>query len=190
MDSAMEVPVSNHHDELSSSGNTSKLHSCALCGKEFLYYSHLKQHENVHSGDKSFMCEICGKTFVRKSTLNRHMLMHTNKDEIQSSFMCERCGHSFMRKDKFQEHLRILQLSCEECNLKFCTKSDLKEHMRSHPVDKPFSSVKRKMDLPAVNSKKPRQQYKARDLFKTLMFYPNESDEHDIDIFFPVCILN
>lgn len=88
-----------------------KIHSenkpfnCTICGKGFLYSSHLTKHSQTHinqmctkdDGDptrKPYSCQICHKDFVEAKSLKRHMhLQHsTVKYNAEKKHLCTVCG--------------------------------------------------------------------------------------------------
>ncbi|KAG8721390.1 hypothetical protein FRC08_013552 [Ceratobasidium sp. 394] len=58
----------------SSPGSGSGAHKCEVCGKKFRRPSGLKDHKNIHSGEKPYCCplETCRKGFATRSNMIRH----------------------------------------------------------------------------------------------------------------------
>jgi KRAB domain-containing zinc finger protein len=48
-------------------------HKCEFCGKGFLTKNHLKDHRNVHTGEKPYMCDFCGSTFAGEGNWRNHV---------------------------------------------------------------------------------------------------------------------
>ena len=50
---------------------------CSVCVKVLSQFSHLNQHQNIHTGVKSYKCSVCLKAFSQFSHLNQHQNIHT-----------------------------------------------------------------------------------------------------------------
>ncbi|NWR46027.1 ZN572 protein, partial [Regulus satrapa] len=53
-----------------------KPYKCLECGKSFSCNSHLREHQNLHTGERPFVCGECGKSFSRSWRLIRHQTIH------------------------------------------------------------------------------------------------------------------
>ncbi|KAG8793078.1 hypothetical protein FRC12_003944 [Ceratobasidium sp. 428] len=69
-----ETTTGKEEDNTSNSGSGSGAHKCEVCGKKFRRPSGLKDHKNIHSGDKPYCCplETCRKGFATRSNMIRH----------------------------------------------------------------------------------------------------------------------
>eukprot|EP01083_Nonionella_stella_P235519 828092_1 len=61
---------------------------CSYCDKRFQYYSKLKRHERVHTGERPYKCtfEFCSKRFKQKHDMWRHQRLHTGKNHISVQY--------------------------------------------------------------------------------------------------------
>ncbi len=64
---------------------------CCECGKSFTTTRYLKQHQRIHTGEKSYKCSYCDKSFNRAEHLNVHERVHTG----EKPYHCTQCGKSF-----------------------------------------------------------------------------------------------
>lgn len=53
-----------------------KPYVCGVCGQGFSLKSHLRRHQNIHSGEKPIVCRDCGRGFSQHSNLIRHRRTH------------------------------------------------------------------------------------------------------------------
>lgn len=74
-----------------------------LCNKSFTHLTSLRNHKNVHTGEKSHQCQICGQTFSFVGNLKAHMRSHSD----ERPFPCPHCPKSFSRTANLKEHIRI-----------------------------------------------------------------------------------
>lgn len=82
--------------------------SCDICGKDFLYKSHLLKHNQSHatpetseeSTKKPYSCYICHKDFVESKSLKRHMLVQhsISKYVAEKKHLCNICGKRYVIK--------------------------------------------------------------------------------------------
>ena len=49
---------------------------CEVCGKGFTTCQNLKDHNNVHTGEKPYKCELCDACFASKGTQIMHQKRH------------------------------------------------------------------------------------------------------------------
>lgn len=101
---------------------------------------HMKQfYKNAESKtlaatvNESLTCVICKKTSKSRLTLNRHLLLHTDR---KRNFICDTCGNSFYNKKELIQHQSVHTNArphkCEVCQYSFKVKSELKKHARIH----------------------------------------------------------
>ncbi|XP_040276819.1 zinc finger protein OZF-like [Bufo bufo] len=117
--------------------HTGEKYSCSECGKCFPRKSSLFEHQNIHTGVKTFSCTVCGKDFNQKSDLTGHQRIHIGK-----TFSCPECEKCFHNKAHLKMHLRIhtgeKPFFCSECGKCFTQQACLKRHERIHTGEKPF----------------------------------------------------
>ncbi|NXA90203.1 ZSC30 protein, partial [Melanocharis versteri] len=53
-----------------------KPHKCLECGKSFRRGFTLREHHNIHTGERPYECGECGKRFSRSSSLINHRNIH------------------------------------------------------------------------------------------------------------------
>ncbi|XP_055936801.1 zinc finger protein 726-like [Argiope bruennichi] len=49
---------------------------CSSCSYSTNYFSNLKRHNLVHTGECPFSCNVCGRSFNQKDSLKRHFTIH------------------------------------------------------------------------------------------------------------------
>ena len=154
--------------------NISKSFSCSQCGKKFkqkthlktheqihtgkkpftcskcLLSNHLKQHERMHTGDKPYSCSICAKNFRQLAHLKRHERIHTG----DKPFTCSDCDFKSNSKDNLDAYKRIHKgdkpFNCSHCSKKFTSKPHLKRHKSDHCPFKNFCRKNCKNDCQLI----------------------------------------
>ena len=66
----------NRHIASAHSNQDLKKFKCEVCGKGFTTYQNLKDHNNVHTGEKPYKCELCDACFASKGTQVMHQKRH------------------------------------------------------------------------------------------------------------------
>lgn len=103
---------------------------CHVCGKTFLTFECLEDHQRCHLGEKPHECAECGKCFFQAAQLQNHQRTH------KTEFQCQTCGRGFvslfaLRKHK-HTHGKSRPFRCSKCELSFKGPSHLAEHMATH----------------------------------------------------------
>ncbi len=138
-------------------------YKCAVCGKQFPTFGHLKEHKSIHSVDKPYRwarCDMCGKQFRHSQTIKEHKSIHSG--EKPKCAMCRkqfRQSHSPDILDKatsindhqdkptsindYQHkptHINDCPFKCYLCGVVFKYNRTLKHHNQIHSQsgEKPY----------------------------------------------------
>lgn len=123
-----------------------KEHKCYMCHKVFTTIAGLKQHLQVHSGQKDFFCSVCNKSFSSASSLRNHQMTHVTEKLYPCKI--EGCDKSFGNATALRIHQRVHQddkpFKCAhaDCEKAFKTTSELSRHEFRHTGEKPFKCDK------------------------------------------------
>lgn len=119
-----------------------KKFSCAECGSSFSNSTNLKEHQNIHSGNRPYQCKECGKAFKQKSSL----FVHNRSHSTTFKFQCDVCKAGFRTKPVLEMHQRIhtneKPFECPVCQRRFRLKHEMALHQSVHSEEKPFSCGK------------------------------------------------
>ena len=69
--------------------HTEKPCKCNNCDRQFTMKKYLRQHQTMHTGEKSNKCDI--KQFSQSGDLKRHKVIRTG----EKTFKCNECGKQF-----------------------------------------------------------------------------------------------
>ena len=104
-----------------------KTHQCSDCDKLFFSIMELRNHKNLHSGERPYKCNECGKTFKKSSALGIHKRVHSS----YNGFDCDICGKRFKLKSSLKNHANTHKdntYECDVCGRVFNRAMDLKRH--------------------------------------------------------------
>nr|VZI32666.1 unnamed protein product [Spirometra erinaceieuropaei] len=135
----IEDPKSQEHsDNLEDVRHLSRRkHTCGLCGKSFVYMSHLKDHVNgVHEKIRAYSCELCTKSFRKKADLKIHI---DGFHKQLRKYTCDICCKTFRERRTVKTHIdsvhkRLRVYSCETCGKAFVDRGHLRNHI--HDIHK------------------------------------------------------
>jgi KRAB domain-containing zinc finger protein len=140
--------------------------SCDVPKTALRRHDTLKNHQNIHSGQRLLLCEvrktslkqgspletpcslgsecqfscgICKKSFKHQYNLKLHVLTHS----AERTFSCDVCNKPFDDLCYLKKHLRLhgneRPYICKVCKKSFKGQCDLKVHLRTHSGERPFS---------------------------------------------------
>ena len=72
----MMVGNMGRHIQVKHTPNHLKKHRCEVCGKGFADSANLKDHINIHTGEKPHKCKYCSAAFASKGTHAMHEKGH------------------------------------------------------------------------------------------------------------------
>ncbi|XP_055383249.1 zinc finger protein 624-like [Condylostylus longicornis] len=77
-------------------------HECLICSKRFLHPTGLKDHMNMHNGDRPYQCPFdnCDKRFPNQNRLWEHKKLHSS----YKRYTCQICNKSFIQYTTFLTH--------------------------------------------------------------------------------------
>ncbi|ODM96660.1 putative zinc finger protein [Orchesella cincta] len=112
----------------------SRPYRCLICPSAFKKSSHLKQHHQIHSGEKPFACGQCQRRFVSSGVLKNHIKTHQG-DRIRP-YKCEICQISFTTSGSLKRHTTTHTNSrpylCPFCKKCFKTNVSCRKHIKIH----------------------------------------------------------
>ncbi|XP_035715047.1 gastrula zinc finger protein XlCGF57.1 isoform X1 [Folsomia candida] len=121
-----------------STGKEVSQHSCSVCGKIFMYKTHVIRHlEGIHKWPV-FPCRLCNRKFFDKGELDQHV-----KDIHKFvNFPCLQCGNLFHSHDELDSHVESThpkmptEDDCPVCGRRFQCQGNANRHLkRVHKMD-------------------------------------------------------
>ena len=67
------------HIQSQHTSNEDKKHKCDVCGKGFFDSNKLKDHGNIHTGEKPYNCKFCSSAFASRGTHAMHERSHLGR---------------------------------------------------------------------------------------------------------------
>ncbi len=132
----------NQHDAKKHSKTPRVCYPCLYCGKLFSMKLSLKDHENIHTGEKPYKCKSCDEIFASSATLRNHTIKYHKSIERYKRFVCTYCGDNFTSVQSLCHHERThtgeRPFKCSICDKTFIRDQTLKEHQRIHTKEKPY----------------------------------------------------
>jgi uncharacterized Zn-finger protein len=137
-----------------------KLFRCSECPKAFGYFSNLKRHLRVHTGDKTFSAQIvCPRSWIaetssstrRRKTLPLLLVYNViwtgqwingsyKSSHWIETYSCSQCTKSSAWSTKLQQHIRIHSgekpYICMKCQKAFSRSEKFKLQMKRHDLKK------------------------------------------------------
>ena len=119
-----------------------KKHVCKVCKKRYLTPGNLKEHMNIHTGERPFLCDKCGKSFPSQAGIVNHRAVHY----IDRPFACTICHMTFKKKQHLKSHIITHQPKerkylCHVCGKDFYAKTSLQSHIRMHKEVKKYVCI-------------------------------------------------
>lgn len=95
----------------------------------------MQHHMEIHDPNKH-ICSECGLQLNSRATLNRHLLVHSDK----MTHKCDYCGRAFKRAKALKNHLilhtGLKPYSCDFCDRTFANGSNCRSHKKkAHPEE-------------------------------------------------------
>ncbi|XP_045783252.1 zinc finger protein 766-like [Maniola jurtina] len=105
---------------------------CELCGKKFPLPANLRDHMQVHTGEKKYKCEICPKRYTTKFVAKAHML--NSHSDNPTRLPCGVCHKDFRNLSNLYRHMRSHQdtrplYKCDICDKTFTTLVGRNQHV-------------------------------------------------------------
>lgn len=105
---------------------------CSYCGKGMCSTQSLRDHINMHNGEKPHRCDQCDKCFSKVSTLSRHRMIHSGK----KPYVCDidGCQQAYrdsidLKRHKFSVHkIYTKKHICPICDQIFPERKLLTKH--------------------------------------------------------------
>jgi len=105
---------------------------CSFCSKRFRYASDLREHENVHRGQRAFACNQCDRTYMSEKALRFHV-KHSHSQQEESSLICNLCGKRLSNRYKLKYHMAVHSqrkaFKCGTCGVQFKARNNLLRHV-------------------------------------------------------------
>lgn len=116
-----------------------KRYQCGTCGKWFSKRYHMKNHAQIHLGEKNFECPTCLKKYTNQGNLDRHIRVVHYKEK---SYFCGICKKGFSQsatlKQHFAIHVNERNFECDVCHKRYKTADYLSLHKSRHlPREQP-----------------------------------------------------
>ena len=70
------IALMNRHIQSQHTINEEKRFKCDVCGKGFPVKDKLKDHKNIHTGEKPYKCKFCSACFASRGTHATHQKSH------------------------------------------------------------------------------------------------------------------
>ncbi|KAI5635946.1 zinc-finger double domain-containing protein [Phthorimaea operculella] len=104
---------------------------CEICGKKYVCNAALKDHMNIHTGERPYKCQYCWKTFTTRLYLQLHIRIHTGERPYQ----CPVCPKAFTNQAALLRHDRVhtgvKPYVCPECGKAFTQSNSMKLHYQT-----------------------------------------------------------
>lgn len=108
-------------------------YQCPTCSKWFAKRYHMKNHMEIHLGNRNYECVTCHKKYSNPGNLDRHVRVFHYKEK---SYFCKLCGKGFSQTTTLKQHQAVhieeRNFACDICEKSFKTQDHLSLHKSRH----------------------------------------------------------